>query len=125
MIKKLGHSLKSTSKDEVKAKKVTEKVAKQVKDDSQLKVVSDYPKAKYSLFAGEDVQPCLKSPPVAHSEQARTVDIERDATLEEELQTKQWSPLTILSEDEGYLLEDEQQIVVDGISLLVEAAKKI
>ena len=81
-----------------------------MKDVSQLKVVSEYPKAKYSLFAGEDVQPCLKSPPVAHSEQARTVDIEGAATHEEELQTKSRSPLTILSEDEGYLLEDEQQI---------------
>ena len=40
MIKKLGHSVKSTSKDEVKAKKVTKKVAEQVKDDSQLKVVT-------------------------------------------------------------------------------------
>ena len=31
MIKNLGHSVKSTSKDEVKAKKVTEQVAKQVR----------------------------------------------------------------------------------------------
>ena len=52
----------------------------------------------------------MKSPPVAHSEQARTVDIEGATTHEEELQTKPRSPLTILSEDEGYLLEDEQQI---------------
>ena len=55
MIKNLGHSLKSTSKDEVKAKKVTEQVSEHVKDDSQLKVVSEYPEAKYSLFAGEYV----------------------------------------------------------------------
>ena len=79
-----------------------------MKDEIQLKVVSDYPRAKYSLFVGEDVQPCLKSPLVVHSEQARTVDIEGDATHEEELQTKPRSPLTVLSEDEGYLLEDEQ-----------------
>ena len=88
MIKKLGHSVKSTSKDEVKAKKVTEQVAEQVKDDSQLKVASDSMRNKYSLFAGEEVQPCLKLPPVAHSEQARTIDEERAATPEEELQTK-------------------------------------
>ena len=31
-------------------------------------------------------------------------------------QTKQRSPLTILSEDEGYLLEDEQQIAEAGLS---------
>ena len=112
MIKKLGHSVKSTSKDEVKAKKVTEQVSEHVKDDSQLKVVSEYPKAKYSLFAGEEVQTGLRTSSVAHSEQARTVDEEETATHEEELQIKPRSPLTILSEDEGYLLEDEQQTVL-------------
>ena len=86
-------------------------------------MISEYPKAKYSLFAGENVQPCLKSPPVAHSEQTRAVDIEGEqtrtvdiegvATHEEELQTKPRSPLTILSEDEGYLLEDEQIVETD------------
>ena len=77
-----------------------EQVSEHAKDDSQFKVVSEYPKAKYSLFAGEEVQPGL------------TVDMERAATLKEELQTKPRSPLTILSEDEGYLLEDEQQVIM-------------
>ena len=96
MIKKLGHSVPSTSKDEIKAKKVTEQVSEHAKEDSQFKVVSEYPKAKYSLFAGEEGQPVL------------TVDMEKAATLKEEPQAKSRSPLTIISEDEGYLLEDEQ-----------------
>ena len=114
MIKKLGYSVPSTSKDEIKAKKVTEQVSEHAKEDSQFKVVSEYPKAKYSLFADEDVQPGLTvhMEKAATLEQARTVDEEGTATHEEELQMKPRSPLTILSEDEGYLLEDEQQTVL-------------
>ena len=108
MMKKLGHSVKSTSKDDVKAKKGKEQEAGQVEDESQLKVTPDSFRNKYSLFAREEVQPCLKlTSPASHFEQDRTIDKERVATPEEELQTKQRSPLTILSEDEGYLLEDE------------------
>ena len=76
MIKKLGHSVKTTSKHEVKTKKMTEQVAEQVKEDSQLKVISEFPKAKYSLFASEEVQPGLRTSSVAQSEQARNVDEE-------------------------------------------------
>ena len=58
-MKKLGHTAKPTDKDNVKAKKV----AKQVKVDSQFKMSSDCPKDRYSLFAGEKVQPSLQLPP--------------------------------------------------------------
>ena len=51
-------------------------------------------------------------PSSADTEEARNIDKERAVTPEEELQTKQRSPLTILSEDEGYLLEDEQQVIM-------------
>ena len=108
MMKKLSHLVKSTSKDDVKAKKVTQQVAGQVEDDSQLKVAPDFIKNKYSLFAREEMQPCLKLPSSADTEEARNIDKERADTPDEELQTKQRSPLTILSEDEGYLLEDKQ-----------------
>ena len=80
---------------------------KQVKVDSQFKISSYFPKSKYSLFAGEKVQPSLQLPPAADTQETKTVDEEKDVVLEDEMQTKQRSPLTILSEDEGYLLEDE------------------
>ena len=61
MMKKLGHTAKPADKDNVKDKKV----AKQVKVDSQFKMSSDFSKDKYSLFAGENVQPNLQLPLVA------------------------------------------------------------
>ena len=122
MIKKLGHIAKPADKDKVTTKKVTEQVAEQVNTDSQLKVASDSIKNKYSLFAGDEVQPCLKLPPAAHFEEAKTIDEEKDVVLKDEVQIKQRSPLTILSEDEGYLLEDEQP--VDEVGLRVEACEE-
>ena len=65
------------------------------------------------------MQPSLQLPPVAHSEEAKISDEEKDAVLEDEMQAKQRIPLTILSEDEGYLLEDEHPI--DEVGLSVES----
>ena len=107
MIKKLGHTSKPADKDKVKTKKVAKQVAEQEKVSSQFKKSSDCPKSRYSLFAEEKVQPSLQLPTAAHSEEARTIDEEKAAELEDEVKTKQRSPLTILSEDEEYLLEDE------------------
>ena len=59
----------------------------------------------------------MQLPPAAHSEEAKIIDEEKDAVLEDEMQAKQRSPLTILSEDEGYLLEDEQPIGEIGLSV--------
>ena len=105
-MKKLGHTVKPVDRDTVKAKKVAEKV----KAVSQFKMSLDFPNSRYSLFAGEKMQPSLQLPPAAHSEEAKIIDEEKDAVLEDEMQVKQRSPLTILSEDEGYLLKDEQPI---------------
>ena len=71
------------------------------------------------MFAGEKVQPSLQLPPVADTQETKTVDEEKAVVLENEMQTKQRIPLTILSEDEGYLLEDEQP--VDEAELSAEA----
>ena len=38
----------------------------------------------------------------------KTTDTKKVAVHEEELQVKQRSPITILSDDEGYLLEEEK-----------------
>ena len=55
MIKKLGHSITSTSKGEIKVKKVAEQVSEHAQGDSQFKVDSKYPKAKYTLLADKEV----------------------------------------------------------------------
>ena len=111
-MKKLGHTAKPADKDDVKAKKVAE----QVKVDSQFKMSSVGSKSRYSLFAGEKVQPSLQLTPVADSEEPKNIVEKKAAIPEDEVQTKPRSPLTILSEDEGYLLEDEQQIAKVGLS---------
>ena len=54
--------------------------------------------------------------PVADSEEPKTIVEKKAAIPEDEVQTKPRSPLTIFSEDEGYLLEDEQQIAEAGLS---------
>ena len=62
---------------------MTEQVSEHAKEDSQFKVVSEYPKAKYSLFAGEEGQPALTvdMERAATHEQAKTVEREKAATL--------------------------------------------
>ena len=61
----------------------------------------------------------MKLPPAAHSEETKTIDEEKEVVLEDEVQIKQRIPPTILSEDEGYLLEDGQPI--GEVGLRVEA----
>ena len=52
------------------------------------------------MFVEEKFQPSLQLPTAAHSEEAKTIDEEKDAELEDEAKTKQRNPITILSEDE-------------------------
>jgi len=114
MIKKLGHSITSTSKGEIKVKKVTEQVSEHAQGDSQFSGDSKHSKAKYTLFADKEVQPDLTidMEKTVTLEQTGTVEMEKASIFKEELQDKPRSPLTIISEDEGYLLEDEQQDII-------------
>ena len=65
------------------------------------------------MFAKEELQPSLQLTPAADSEETKTVVEEKAAIPEDEVQTKPRSPLTILSDDEGYLLEEEQSQPID------------
>ena len=109
MMKKLGHTAKPTNKEEFKV----EEVAGQVKLDNKFKRSSVGTTGKYSLFAKEELQPSLQLTPAADSEETKTVVEEKAAIPEDEVQTKPRSPLTILSDDEGYLLEEEQSQPID------------
>ena len=46
--------------------------------------------------------------PTEGPHEMKSADTKKVAVHEEELQVKQRSPITILSDDEGYLLEEEQ-----------------
>ena len=48
--------------------------------------------------------------PVEVFSKVKTVVTEKVAVQEEEIQAKQRSPITILSDDEGYLLEEDQSM---------------
>ena len=87
-MKKLGHIAKPADKDDVKAKKVAE----QVKVVSQFKMSSDCPKIRYSLFAEEKVQPSLQLPPAADTQETKTIDEEKAAVLEDEVQLNKEAP---------------------------------
>ena len=58
----------------------------------------------------------------ADSEETKAIVEEKAAMPEDEVQTKQRSPITILSDDEGYLLEEEQPIAKAELS--VEACRE-
>ena len=53
----------------------------------------------------------------------KTADRKEIAVPKENIQTQQRSPITILSDDEGYLLEEEQPIAKTGVK--VEIGKEI
>ena len=111
-MKKLGHKAKPADKEDVKV----EKVAEQVKVDSKFKMSSVGTTGRYSLFSKEELQPSQQLTPAANSEETKAVVEEKAAMPEDEVQTKQRSPLTILSDDEGYLLEEEQPIAKAELS---------
>ena len=83
-------------------------------DSEHVKTKSQMPsagvKGKYSLFTEEEVHPLKHLIPAEVSNQVKAAVAEEVAVHEEELQTKQRSPITILSDDEGYLLEEDQPI---------------
>ena len=68
-------------------------------------------KGKYSLFTEKKEQPMQHLTPAKVSSENKVAVTEEITVQEEEIQTQQRSPITILSDDEGYLLEEDQSIV--------------
>ena len=92
-MRKLGQKTKPEDKEDVKVEKAVE----HVEVDSKLKVFSVGTTDRYSLFSEEELQPRQQLTPAAVSKEIKVAKYE--------VQTKQISPITILSDDEGYLLE--------------------
>ena len=105
-MRKLGQKDKPEDKEDVKV----EKAAEHVEVDRKLKVFSVGTTGRYSLFSEEELQPRQQLTPVAVSKEIKAAVVKKVAMPEDEVQTQQRSPITILSDDEGYLLEEEQPI---------------
>ena len=101
-MRKLGQKPKLEDKEDVKVEKASE----HVEDDSEPKVFSASAKGQYSLFVDKK-QPEPYLAPAEDSHEVKTADIKEVIVPKEKIQTQQRSPITILSNDEGYLLEEE------------------
>ena len=75
-----------------------------------LKSFSADSKGKYSLFTQKEDQPVQDRETTEAIMKEKTVVIEQVVVQKESIQTQQRSPITILSEDEGYLLEEDESI---------------
>ena len=105
-MRKLGQKVKTEDKKEVKLEEVPEPL----KDDNEPQMSSADIKGKYSLFTEKKEQPMQHLTPAEVFSKDKTAATEKVTVQEEEIQTQQRSPITILSEDEGYLLEEDQSI---------------
>ena len=106
LVRKLGQKVKTEDKKEVKLEEVPEPL----KDDNEPQMSSADIKGKYSLFTEKKEQPMQHLTPAEVFSKDKTAATEKVTVQEEEIQTQQRSPITILSEDEGYLLEEDQSI---------------
>ena len=117
-MRKLGQNPKLEDKEDVKVEKASE----HVEDDSELKMFSAGTKGQYSLFEEDKKQLVQHMVPTEVSHEVKAADTEEVVVHEEELQVKQKSPITILSDDEGYLLEEEQ---VEKTEVKAEAYREL
>ena len=91
----------------VKLEEVTES-SKGYYEPQQL---SDDSKGKSLLFIKKEDQPVQNRAPVETLMNEKIVVTEKAAVKEEEAKVQQRSPITILSEDEGYFLEGDELTV--------------
>lgn len=65
-------------------------------------------KGKYSLFPQQEDQPEKHMAPAETLSEEKIVVTEKGALEKEDIQVQRRSPITVLSEDEGYLLEEDE-----------------
>ena len=106
LVRKLGQKIKVEDKKEIKLEKALEPL----KDDNESQNFSADSKGKYSLFTQEEDQPMQHMAPAETFSEDKNVVTEKVDVQEEDIQAHQRSPITILSEDEGYLLEEDESI---------------
>ena len=100
LVRKLGHKIKVEDKKEIKLEEAPEPL----KDDNEPQNFSADSKGKYSLFTQKEDQPVQDRAKTEAVMKEENVVIEQIAIKEEDIQVRKISPITILSEDEGYLL---------------------
>ena len=81
------------------------------KGDYEPKFFSDGSKGKDLLCRKKEGQPVQDRAPTETFMEEKIVVIEKIAVKEENIQVQWRSPITILSEDEGYMLEEDESIV--------------
>ena len=105
-MRKLGQKVKTEDKKEVKLEEAPEPL----KGGNEPQRFSADIKGKYSLFIEKKEQPMQHMTPAEVFSENKTAVIEKVVVQEEDIQTQQRIPITILSEDEGYLLEEDESI---------------
>ena len=104
LVRKLGQKIKVEDKNDVKLEEVPEPS----KEDCEHQQLSNDNKDKISLFTKKEGQPVQDRVTAETFSEKKTVATEKIAVKEENIQAQQRSPITILSEDEGYLLEEDE-----------------
>ena len=106
LMRKLGQKVKS----EVKGEDKLEEAPEPVKEDNEPKMFPADTKSKYSLFTKKEDQSMQHIIPAEALSEDKAAVTEKVAVYEEDLQAQKRSPINILSDDEGYLLEEDQPI---------------
>ena len=110
LIRKLGQKVKSEDKKGVKLEEVTEPS----KRDMESQHPSIDGKGKGLLIIEKETQPVQIKVPAEALIDEKMVVTEKVAVEEEDAKVQQRIPITILSEDEGYLLEGDDTVNADS-----------
>ena len=107
LVRKLGQKIKFEDKKEIKLEEAPEPL----KDDNEPQRFSAESKGKYSLCTQKEDQ-TVQDKEIAEAVMKEKIAIitEQIAIKEENIQVRQRIPITILSEDEGYMLEEDESI---------------
>ena len=109
LVRKLGQKIKVEDKKDVNLEEVPEPS----KEDCEHQQLSDDNKDKRSLFTKKEGQLVQDRVTAETFSEEKNVATKKSAVKEEKIQAQERSPITILSEDEGYLLEGDELIVKD------------
>ena len=115
-MRKLGQKVKS----EVKEKDKLEEALEPMKEDNEPKMFPADTKSKYSLFTEKEDQSMQHIIPAEALSEDKAAITEKVA--EEDFEAQQRSSINILSDDESYLLEEDQSIAKTEV--MVDSCKE-
>jgi hypothetical protein len=112
MVQKLGYSAKPANKHGIKVKKEAKQEADEGQTDSQPQEIPQYSKVGFSLFDDKKEKEIFekKLSSITVVQEEMKIDVKVIPVATEEVQNQPKNPITVLSDDEGYMLEDEQFI---------------